>query len=301
MTAPTTSTITPIQAWLLAIRPRTLPASISPVLVGAGLAIHDGRFALLPALAALAGALLLQIGVNLANDYFDHVRGVDGPERRGPIRVTQSGLIRPERVRLGMIVVFALAALDGVYLILVGGWPILAIGAASILSALAYSGGPFPLASHALGDLFVFLFFGLAAVCGTYYAQAHSLPLGAIVAALPPGLLITAILVVNNIRDIHTDRRAGKRTLAVVLGEGGARVEYVGLLAVSYLVPPAMWLGGQWDTWALLPFLSLPLAVRLARDLFRASDGPSFNWLLAGTARLALIFCVLLSVGLALW
>jgi 1,4-dihydroxy-2-naphthoate octaprenyltransferase len=284
----------------MAIRPRTLPAAVSPVLVGAALAIHDGRFDPLPALAALLGALLLQIGVNLANDYFDHARGVDTPERRGPVRVTQSGLISPERVRLGMIVVLVLAALDGVYLIIVGGWPILAIGVASILSALAYSGGPFPLASHALGDLFVFLFFGLAAVCGTYWVQAHDMTLAVFIAALPPGFLITAILVVNNTRDIDTDRRAGKNTLAVVLGEQGSRIEYVVLLVASYLVPVLMWIAGWWSTWVLLTLLSIPLAYPLAQGLFRASDGPAFNKILAGTARLSLVFSVLLSIGLAI-
>jgi len=300
MTTAPSPTISPARAWLMAIRPRTLPAAVSPVLVGTALAIHDGGFAPLPALAALAGSLLLQIAVNLSNDYFDHVRGVDGPQRRGPVRVTQSGLISPERVRLGMIVVFTLATLVGVYLIVVGGWPILAIGVASILSALAYSGGPFPLASHGLGDLFVYLFFGLAAVCGTYIAQAHGLPLGVIIASIPPGFLITDIIVVNNTRDIETDREAGKHTLAVMLGETGSRVEYVALLIISYLVPVAMWIAGQWPVWGVLSLLSLPLAVSLVRDLLRAADGPSFNKLLAGTARLALVFSILLSIGLAI-
>jgi 1,4-dihydroxy-2-naphthoate octaprenyltransferase len=156
---------------MLAARPKTLPAAVSPVIVGTALAIRDGVQPL-PALAAMLGALLLQIGVNLANDYFDYVKGVDTHERIGPVRVTQSGLIPPHRVRLAMILVFALSALIGIYLIVVGGVPILAIGIASILSALAYSGGPFPLASHGLGDLFVFIFFGLCAVCGTYWVQA---------------------------------------------------------------------------------------------------------------------------------
>jgi 1,4-dihydroxy-2-naphthoate octaprenyltransferase len=296
----TTSSITPVQAWLLAIRPKTLPAAVAPVLVGSAMAIHDGKFDLLPALAAMAGSLLLQIGVNLANDYFDHVKGVDSPERRGPVRVTQSGLISPQNVRLGMMVVFGLSALVGVYLIIVGGWPILAIGVASIFSALAYSGGPFPLASHALGDLFVFIFFGLTAVCGTYFVQAHTLPISVIIAAVPPGLLITAILVVNNTRDIDTDRKAGKRTLAVVLGEKGSRAEYITLIALTYLIPLAMWVSGLWGPWALLSLVTGPMAVLLVRDLNRASDGPSWNRLLAGTARLALIFSALLSIGLAL-
>jgi 1,4-dihydroxy-2-naphthoate octaprenyltransferase len=270
------------------------------VLVGSALAIHAGTFAFLPASAALVGSLLLQIGVNLANDYFDHVKGVDTAERLGPLRVTQSGLISPERVRLGMVVVFGLAALVGVYLSLVGGWPILIVGVASILSALAYSGGPFPLASHALGDVFVFLFFGLAAVGGTYYVQALNLPLPVIFSAVPVGLLITAILVVNNTRDIESDRRAGKVTLAVVLGGQGARAEYAILLTIAYGMPLALWLAGQFSAWALLPLVSLPLAISRARGLYQAKDGAALNKLLAGTAQLALIFSILFGIGLAL-
>ncbi|GAB4480157.1 MAG: 1,4-dihydroxy-2-naphthoate polyprenyltransferase [Anaerolineae bacterium] len=288
-----------LQAWILAARPRTLPAAVAPVLVGIGLAIADGVFAPLPALAALVGALLLQVGVNLANDYFDHIRGIDIPERLGPPRVAASGLIPLRDLRLGMAAVFGITALIGVYLIAVAGWPILAIGAASILAALAYSGGPFPLASHGLGDLFVFLFFGLAAVCGTYYAQARTLDAYVVLAAFPPGLLITAILVVNNLRDIDTDRKTGKRTLAVILGRRGARVEYTTLLAASYLIPAALWAVGQYRIPALLPMLSLPLTAPLIRLIWRES-GRALNRGLADTARLALIFSLLFAVGLAL-
>ncbi len=191
--------MTRTQAWLLAARPKTLPAAMAPVVVGIALAVRDGAFALGPALAALLGALLLQVGVNVANDYHDFVAGVDQPDRLGPTRVTQSGLIPPEQVRLGMIVVFAAAALVGVYLIAVAGWPVLVIGVASIVSALAYTGGPFPLGSHGLGDLFVFIFFGLVAVAGTYYVQALTVTPLALIAAVPVGLLATAILVVNNL------------------------------------------------------------------------------------------------------
>ena len=169
------SEISPWQAWLIAIRPKTLPAAVSPVLVGTALAVSDGVFTPLPAVAALVGALLIQIGANLANDYFDYVKGADIPERKGPKRVAQSGLIALPRLRLGIAVTFALTALVGAYLIFVGGWPILLIGLASLLSSLAYTGGPFPIGYHGLGDLFVFLFFGVAAVCGTYYVQALSI------------------------------------------------------------------------------------------------------------------------------
>jgi 1,4-dihydroxy-2-naphthoate octaprenyltransferase len=286
------------QAWILAARPRTLPASISGIIVGTALAIADQTFALLPALAALAGALLLQIGSNIANDYFDHMRGIDTPDRRGPVRVTHSGLIPVDEVRMGMIVVLALATAVGVYLAVVGGWLIVAIGLAAIVSAVIYSGGPFPLASHGLGDVFVFLFFGLAAVVGTYYVQALSLGAKVLAAAIPVGTLVTAIIVVNNLRDIDTDRRASKRTLAVILGPGATWLEYVTLVAVAYVIPIVFWLAGWSSVWVMASWLSLPLAAKLIRAVRRAADGPAFNTALAGTARLALVFSVLFAIGL---
>ena len=292
------SEISPLRAWIIAARPRTLPAAVAPVVVGTALAVSEGAFSPLPALAALLGALLLQIGVNLANDYFDYVKGIDTGERLGPTRVAASGLIPLPRLRVGMILTFALAALAGVYLIRVAGWPILLIGLASILAALAYSGGPFPLASHGLGDLFVFVFFGLVAVGGTYYVQTLTFRPSVLVVATPVGTLITAILVVNNLRDIETDRRAGKHTLAVILGPRLARLEYVLLLAVAHLVPPVLWLIGEASPPILLPWLTLPLAVRLVRSLYRASDGPAFNQALARTAQLGLTFSLLFSLGL---
>lgn len=286
------------RAWLLAARPKTLPAAVSPVAVGTAAATGAGSFAALPALAALAGALLLQVGVNLANDYFDFRRGIDSAERKGPLRVTQSGLIPPGQVRLGMTLVLALAALVGLYLVARGGWPILLVGIASIISALAYSGGPWPLASHGLGDLFVFVFFGPVAVGGTYYVQALSLPPAAAAASLAPGLLITAILVVNNLRDIDTDRKAGKRTLAVRIGAPGAVAEYVLLVAGAYLAAPLLPGSGAAS---LLPLLTLPAAVSLCGSISRDHrEGPAMNDALAGTARLTLAFCALLALGLLL-
>ena len=288
------------RAWFLATRPKTLPAAIAPILVGTGLAIRDGSFQLLPALAALAGALLLQIGVNLANDYFDYERGVDTAERLGPVRVTQSGLLPPEKVRLGMVLAFTLAALVGLYLITVGGLPVLVIGVASILAALAYSGGPFPLGSHGLGDLFVFIFFGLAAVGGTYYVQSGTLTPFVLLGATPVGLLITDILVVNNLRDIESDARAGKRTLAVLLGKRGTRAEYLLLAAVAYLIPPAMWLIGRASIWILLPWLTLPLIMRQSRRVAGGVSGRPLNGVLASTAQIALLFSLLFALGLIL-
>jgi 1,4-dihydroxy-2-naphthoate octaprenyltransferase len=320
--------ISPLHAWWIAIRPRTLPAAVAPVLVGTALAWQDGAFAPLPALMAFVAALLLQIAANLANDYYDFLSGADSVGRKGPPRVAQSGLISLPNLRLGMAMVFGAAALVGSYLVSVGGWPILLLGIACLVSAFAYTGGPFPLGYHGMGDLFAFFFFGPVAVCGTYYVQALSLaalgtvqrgpdPLAAlgipysaglspvaIAVALPVGFLTTAILVVNNLRDVETDRRIGKRTLAVILGPTGARTEYVVLLSLAYALLPILVLAGWTSLWSLLPFASVPLAVRLVRSLYIA-DGteyaaPLLNQALARTANLDLIFAILLSIGLAI-
>lgn len=285
---------------MIAIRPRTLPAAVAPVLVGTALAWAGGLFSLLPAFAALACALLIQIGSNLANDYFDYVQGVDVAERKGPVRVAQSGLISLTHLRVGMAVIFGLAAGIGLYLVAVGGWPILAIGIASLVSAVAYTGGPVPLGYHGLGDLFVFLFFGIAAVCGTYYAQALKVTPAVLAAAVPVGMLTTAILVVNNLRDLETDQVTGKRTLAVVLGRRATRLEYFFLLAAAYTVPLLLWLAGWASAWSLLPWLTLPSALHLARSIHSSTAGPSLNKALAGTANLDLLFSALFAVGLVL-
>lgn len=294
-----TTPITRRAAWVLAARPKTLPAALAPVLLGATIAVADNRFAFWPALAALTGALLLQIGSNLANDYFDHQKGADTPDRLGPTRVTAAGLLAPHAVRTGMLVVLGLAALIGVYLVIVGGLPILIIGVASLAAAVAYTGGPKPFGYLGLGDLFVFLFFGPIAVAGTYYVQAHTITPALLVASLPMGALITNILVVNNLRDIDTDRRAGKMTLAVRLGRTGARMEYGALLAIAYVTPLILWMGGG-SLWLLAPFVTLPIAVRLGLTIQRAEDGPTLNAALAGSARLALLYAVALAFGFLL-
>jgi 1,4-dihydroxy-2-naphthoate octaprenyltransferase len=294
------SEISPWQAWLLAIRPKTLPAAVSPVVVGTALAVREGVFALFPATAALIGAVLIQVGANLANDYFDYVKGTDTPERKGPMRVAQSGLIPLSHLRLGIAITFALSVLVGAYLIAVGGWPILVIGLVSLLSALAYTGGPYPIGYHGFGDLFVFIFFGVAAVCGTFYLQALSINPLIVLASVPAGTLTVAILVVNNLRDIETDRQTGKRTLAVILGPDATRLEYGLLLAVAYLVPALFWFSDASSAWILLPWLSLPLALRLVHSVYRSSKGSALNKTLAATANLDLIFCVLFATGLAL-
>jgi 1,4-dihydroxy-2-naphthoate octaprenyltransferase len=288
------------RAWLMASRPKTLPAALSPVIVGIALAIGDQALVPMAAGAAMVCALLLQVGTNLANDYFDYVKGSDIEGRKGPTRVAQSGLIPLPQLRLGIALTFALAVMVGLYLVAVGGWPILIIGIASVVAALAYTGGPFPLGYHGLGDLSVFLFFGLAAVWGTYYVQALAITARVVAAAVPVGALTVAILVVNNLRDIETDRLAGKRTLAVIIGVRNTRLEYVVLLVLAYATPLAFWLAGWAPVWILLPWLTLPLGWRLTRTLHSTDEGPALNKTLAGTANLDLFFSLLFAAGLAL-
>ncbi|HEY9856632.1 MAG TPA: 1,4-dihydroxy-2-naphthoate polyprenyltransferase [Stenomitos sp.] len=292
-----TLTQSKVQIWLLASRPKTLPAALVPVLVGGALAYGDRLFAAGPFLAAVLGALLIQIGTNFANDYFDFVKGADTEERMGPTRVTQSGLVTPRQTLIATAVAFALATLVGLYLVLVGGWPIVAIGVLSILSGLAYTGGPFPLGYNGLGELFVMIFFGFVAVLGTYFVQAHAVTPLAWWVAVPVGLLSSAILVVNNYRDIQTDRKAGKRTLAARFGERFAKVEYGVFVFGAYLVPLALVGLGKLSWFALLPLLTLPLAAKLMRSMLTES-GPVLNKTLAGTGKLLLFFGVLLSIGL---
>ncbi|MEG6523739.1 1,4-dihydroxy-2-naphthoate polyprenyltransferase [Desulfotomaculum sp. 1211_IL3151] len=291
-----TENLSAFKIWMLAIRPKTLPAAMGPVVVGASLAIGEQGFAFFPALAALLVALLLQIGSNLANDVFDFKKGVDTKERTGPLRVTQAGLLTPGQVMVGMWLVFALAFALGLYLTWVGGWLILALGIAAIISAIAYTGGPFPLGYHGLGEIFVFIFFGPVAVCGTYYVQAGHVSTAAWWASLPVGFLITAILVVNNFRDLPTDKKTGKRTMAVRLGPVATQWEYFLLLAASFAVPLLMWLQHLASAWVLCAWLAMPFALPLIQDM-KTKKGRPLNATLAGTARLSLIFSILFSVG----
>jgi 1,4-dihydroxy-2-naphthoate polyprenyltransferase len=286
-------------AWGLAVRLRTLPAAAAGVLTGSALAWYDGYFRLDAALVCLLTALLLQIGSNLANDVFDFERGTDTAERAGPTRVTQAGLLTPSQVKMGMLVVFGLAALCGLYLAWLGGWPIILLGIAAIVSAIAYTGGPFPLGYYGMGDVFVFLFFGLASVAGTYYVQAVFVSTAAWWMAIPPGLIITAILVVNNLRDVENDRKAGKHTLAVILGETGTKMEYLICMIVAYLVIPLAAIMGIIPWLSILTWLSLPLAIRTARIVFTQKGRP-LNAALAGTGQVALLFSILFWIGLFL-
>ena len=285
--------------WIGAARLRTLPAAVVPVVVGTAVARAAGHVAWGPALAALAGSLAIQIGTNFANDVFDAEKGADGPDRIGPLRAVSAGLISAAAMKRAMILAFAIATAFGLYLASVGGWPVVAIGVASILSGIAYTGGPWPLGYHGLGDVFVFVFFGLVAVCGTAYVQLGAVPCLAVWAAVPVGALATAIIVVNNLRDRATDVRVGKRTLAVRLGRTGALVEYALLLSTSYAVAIGLAVTSH-DLWVLLPLASLPLAISRMRALTRAVGGPEFNACLAATGQLLLAYGVLFSVGLSL-
>ena len=288
----------PVRVWVMAARPATLPAAIAPVIVGGAVAAALGAFQLLPFLAAFIASTLIQIGTNFANDYFDFHKGADTAERIGPTRVTQSGLVQAPSVRNAMVFTFGLAALVGLYLVFVGGWPILLVGVLSIAAGVLYTGGPWPLGYHGLGDLFVYLFFGLIAVCGTVYVQAAAVPLLALLAALPIANLVTAILVVNNLRDIATDRAAGKYTLAVIFGARFARIEYLVLVIGAYALLPLCLLGGA-TVWVLLPLITLPLALPQLRTVATQS-GPPLNRALKGTGQLELAFGLLLALGLLL-
>ncbi|WP_309891766.1 1,4-dihydroxy-2-naphthoate polyprenyltransferase [Archangium sp.] len=288
-----------LKTWLMAARPKTLTAALVPVMVGTALAFGLGVGRWLPAVAALVGAMLIQIGTNLTNDYYDFKKGADTEERLGPKRVTQSGLIAPGTVLASALLCFGLAVVVGIYLVVVGGWPIVAIGLASVLAGYAYTGGPFPLAYNGLGDVFVFAFFGLVAVPGTFYVQALTVGPAAWWAAIPVGAVGTAILVVNNLRDETTDMKANKRTLVVRFGATAGKAEYVALLVAAYATPVVMWGLGLASPWVLLALLSAPVAVPPLKRVMGAK-GAELNPALGGTAKLQLVFGLLFSVGLYL-
>ena len=283
----------------MAARLRTLPAAIAPVLVGTALAytledvFRPGAF-----VAAMLGSILIQVGTNLSNDYSDARRGADTEDRLGPVRVTAGGLVPPKQVLMATYITFGLAALCGVYLVAVAGIELLFVGIASIAAGVLYTGGPRPYGYEGLGELFVFLFFGIVAVAGSTFAQTESWPWEAFVLAVPVGLLAAAILVVNNVRDMDTDKRAGKRTLAVRLGRERGRALYAAMIYGSYLVAPLPWLLGPLSPWLLLAWLTLPLAAKLVRTVRGHADGPTLNEALAQTGMLQLAFCLLLSAGI---
>jgi 1,4-dihydroxy-2-naphthoate octaprenyltransferase len=289
-----------LRIWLMAARPRTLPAAIAPVLVGTALAGFGHVFHPLRFLAALLGAVFIQVGTNLSNDYSDARRGADAEDRLGPVRVTAGGLVPPKQVLIATYVSFGLAVLAGVYLVVVAGWLLLVIGAASILAGVLYTGGPRPYGYEGLGELFVFLFFGVVAVAGSFFVQVKHLHWEAFALSIPVGLLAAAILVVNNIRDIDSDRRASKRTLAVRMGRARTRRLFAGVVYLAFLLAPVTWIFGPVKPWVMLTWLALPLAAALVRIVRTRTDGPSLNGALARSGMLQLAFCVLLSAGLLL-
>lgn len=293
------STMNIWKIWWLAIRPKTLPAAASGVVMGSALAWMDHSFQILPALAALCVALLLQIGSNVANDVYDFERGADTSERHGPLRVTQAGLLTPPQMKRGMWVIFGLAAVIGLYLAFFRGWPVILLGLAAIISAIAYTGGPFPLGYYGLGDLFVFIFFGLVSVAGSYYVQTGSVSAAAWWMSVPIGLMITDILVVNNLRDLEHDRAARKHTLAVLLGERLTRVQYVAFMIVSYAMLPILVWRGVLPMLTLLVWLSMPLAWKSAQTVLTQRGRP-LNAALASTGQAALVYSLLFFIGILL-
>jgi 1,4-dihydroxy-2-naphthoate octaprenyltransferase len=287
-----------VHIWVMAARVRTLPAAIAPVLVGTALALGAGHFRALAFVAALLGAIFIQVGTNLSNDYSDARRGADTEDRLGPVRVTAGGLVPPRQVLIATYATFGLAVLCGIYLVAVAGWELLAVGAASILAGVLYTGGPRPYGYEGLGEVFVFLFFGIVAVAGSYFVQVQRLPWEPFVCAVPVGLLASAILVVNNVRDLETDRRAGKRTVAVRLGRERTRALYTAMLVLAFLCAPLPWPLGAMTAWLLLPWLAAPLALALTRVVRTRVDGPSLNGALARTGMLQLLFCLLFAAGI---
>lgn len=288
-----------INSWILAARPKTLPAAVVPVVVGSSIAIHYNKFNFIASLTALLCSLLFQIGANFVNDLFDYLHGTDKRERTGPQRAVASGLISVNEMKIGIIVVFSLSFLLGLYLVYIGGWVIFLIGVLSIITAVAYTAGPFPLAYHALGDIAVFLFFGFAGTIGTYYVQAKEITPMVFWASVPVGALITNILVVNNYRDRDEDKLSGKNTLAVVFGEKFSRLQYVFFMIVSYLILFVVYFTFKKSFFVFLPILSLPIAIKLIKMIYTLK-GRELNKTLELTAKLSAIYGLLFAAGILL-
>lgn len=289
--------MTAIKIWWLASRPKTLPAALAPVLIGSAMAFGTGKGHLLAAVLAAAGALLIQIATNYANDYFDFVQGADDHTRLGPTRATQAGWVTPAAMRNAFIVTFALAAVAGLYLIWRGGWPVVFIGAFSILFGILYTGGPFPLGYYGLGDMAVFIFFGLVAVGGTYYVQALEWPPFVWISGITPGLFSSAILTTNNYRDIETDRKAGKKTLVVRFGPGFAKTEYAFCVIMGSLIPLPLILFYEAPVMTALACITMIAAIPTLRSVLTLPPGPVYNDILAATGKLLLLYSILFSAG----
>lgn len=287
----------PVAIWIVAARPKTLWAAVAPVLIGVAMAYADGVFHPLSAALALLGAIWIQIGTNFYNDYADFKKGADTKDRKGPLRVTQAGLVSPEAIKRATIVAFGLAVVAGVYLMVRGGWPIIIIGVLSIISGILYTGGRYSLAYLGISDLFVLVFFGPVAVGGTYYVQALTITPSVLIAGLAPGLLAVAILLVNNIRDINEDRAANKKTLIVRTGRNVGIALYAGCVLIALVLPGVLvWMDGTLG-WGLLPLVLLPLGVRNIQKLRRTTDPFALNPLLGATAQFLLLYSLLFSMG----
>lgn len=284
--------------WIEAARPKTLTAAAAPVLMGMGIAASRGNFSLWPALGALAGALLIQVGTNFANDYYDFLKGGDTKDRVGPRRVTQAGLVTPDAVRRAMFLAFGAAVAVGAWLVWIGGLPILTIGVLGVLSGWAYTGGPFPLAYNGLGDLFVMVFFGPVAVAGTYWVQALEFSAESVLAGLAIGGLSTAILVANNLRDLPTDREAGKRTLPVMLGRTAGRLEYTAMVLLAVVVLPVGVIRFGWTPWVMVAALAVVTLVSTLKRVWVESEARAIMPALPATARAAGLFGLLFSAGI---
>ena len=291
--------INKLKCWIIAARLKTLPAAIVPVLVGSAAAAYDNRFVMLYALIALFCSLLIQIGTNFSNDYYDFIKGADNEKRKGPLRVMVNGLITVKEMKTGIVIVFLTAFITGLYLVYTGGYIVLAIGVASILAGMAYTAGPYPLAYNGLGDVFVFMFFGIVGTMGTYFVEAHEFTLLSFLSSIPVGALITNILVVNNYRDVEEDRAANKLTLTVKLGRTFTRYQYIILLLVSFIIPMVLYFNFNFRFWIFLPYMTLPLVFKLIRMLYK-SEGKELNKMLELTAQFSAIFGLLFSAGLLL-
>ncbi len=287
---------TKFKIWVDALRPKTLPATAAPVLIGAAIAFDDGAIQPMVLAATFIAALLIQIGTNLANDYYDHFKGADTEQRLGPVRATGAGLVTPSQMKAAFVIAFALAAAAGLYLVYKGGVPILIIGLASIACGVLYTAGPFALGYTGMADVFVLVFFGPVAVGGTYYLQTGTINSVVIIAGLAPGLLSTAILTVNNFRDIETDKQAGKKTLAVRFGYNFAIFEYSFCVIAGCTLPIIVCvISGNWPN--CLSLIAILFAFKNIKIIRTQPDGGTSNKLLADTGKLLLIYSVLFSVG----
>lgn len=294
-----TNQISKIESWLLASRPKTLPAAVMPVFVGTSIAIHDGLFNPFAAIIALLCSLLIQIGTNFVNDLHDYLKGSDKKDRLGPVRVLVSGLITENEMRIGITIVFGSAFILGMYLVYLAGWFIFIIGVLSLIAGYAYTAGPYPLAYNGLGDIFVFIFFGFVGTIGTYYVQAQEITMLVFWSSIPVGALITNILVVNNYRDLEEDKIAGKNTLAVKFGGTFAKMQYLIFMILSFAILLLVYFTYKQSIYVFLPLLTLPIAIKLVSMIFKLS-GKDLNSTLALTAKLSAVYGILFAVGILL-